>query len=83
MPDESGEPGGAAPVLFQLSGGAKPRLTSTGVAATIIDQFFLSIGRPSFSHNWKPPSNAAASRKPFFLRSTTAPADVCSFGQEQ
>ena len=44
---------------------------------------FLSIGFPSFCHSLKPPSNATAFSTPFDLRATTAPADVCSFGQEQ
>jgi hypothetical protein len=44
---------------------------------------FFSIGLPSFCQSIKPPSNAAALVMFFVLRATTAPADVCSFGQEQ
>ena len=43
----------------------------------------LSTGSPAFFHASIPPSNAAAFSIPFFLRSSTAPALVCSFGQEQ
>ncbi len=43
----------------------------------------LSTGSPAFFHASMPPSKAAAFSIPFFLRSSTAPALVCSFGQEQ
>ena len=49
-----------------------------------ISQFyFFSTGSPSFCHSLKPPRSATAFSIPFVLRLTTAPADVCSFGQEQ
>lgn len=44
---------------------------------------FFSMGNPSFCHSLKPPSRAAALLKSLVFRLTTAPADVCSFGQEQ
>jgi hypothetical protein len=45
--------------------------------------YFLSIGLPCCCHKLKPPSSAAALLIPFALSVTTAPADVCSFCQEQ
>jgi len=45
--------------------------------------YFLSIGFFSCCHKLKPPNSAAVLVIFFVLRATTAPADVCSFGQEQ
>ena len=44
---------------------------------------FFSTGSPSFCHSGKPPRRAPAFVTFFDLRLTTAPADVCSLGQEQ
>jgi hypothetical protein len=49
----------------------------------INDYCFLSTGSPAASQAANPPSSAAAFSIPFVLRLTTAPADVCSLGQEQ
>jgi hypothetical protein len=43
----------------------------------------LSTGSPAFFQASIPPSKAAAFWIPFFLSSSTAPALVCSLGQEQ
>jgi len=42
-----------------------------------------STGNPACLQASNPPSNAAAFSIPFDLSVTTAPADVCSLGQEQ